>query len=46
MHELQNTLLSVCRISLGTFKSTVDNILQKHAPIKEMCSCKSSFIHQ
>ena len=35
MHELENALLRFSQISFGTFKSTVDNILQKHAPIKK-----------
>ena len=35
IHELESTFSSFCRISFGTFKSTVDNILQKHAPIKK-----------
>ena len=34
MHELESTLSSFSEISFGAFKSTVDNILQKHAPIK------------
>ena len=32
--ELESVLLSFSQISFGTFKRTVDNILQKHAPIK------------
>ena len=35
LHELEVTLSSFSQISLGTIKSTVDNILQKHAPIKK-----------
>ena len=35
MHELGSTLSSFSRISFGTFKSIVDNILQKHTPIKK-----------
>ena len=35
MHELESALASFSQISFGTFKSTVDNILQKHAPIKK-----------
>ena len=34
MHELESALTRFSQISFGTFKSTVDNILQKHAPIK------------
>ena len=34
MHELESALSRFVQISFGTFKSTVDNILQKHAPIK------------
>ena len=46
MHKLESTLSCFSQISFGAFKSTVDNILQKHAPIKkEICSEKSSFIH-
>ena len=35
MHELESTLSRFSQISFGTFKSTTDNILQKHAPIKK-----------
>ena len=35
MHELESALARFSQISLGTFKSTVDNMLQKHAPIKK-----------
>ena len=35
MHELESALTRFSQISFGTFKSTVDNILQKHAPIKK-----------
>ena len=35
MHELKSALAIFSLISFGTFKSTVDNILQKHAPIKK-----------
>ena len=35
MHELESALSSFSQISFGTFKSTVDKILQKHAPIKK-----------
>ena len=35
MHELESALARFSQISFGTFKSTVDNILQKHAPIKK-----------
>ena len=34
-HELESALAKFSQISFGTFKSTVDNILQKHAPIKK-----------
>ena len=33
MHELESALARFSQVSFGTFKSTVDNILQKHAPI-------------
>ena len=47
MNESESTLSSFSQISFGTFQSTVDNILQKHAPIKkEICLGKSSFIHK
>ena len=35
MHRLESTLSRVSQISFGSFKSTVDNIIQKHAPIKK-----------
>ena len=35
MHELESALAGFSQISFGTFKNTVDNILQKHAPIKK-----------
>ena len=35
MHELESALSTFSQISFGTFKSTVDNILQKYAPIKK-----------
>ena len=35
MHELESTSSRFSQISFGTFKSTTDNILQKHAPIKK-----------
>ena len=35
MHELESTSARFSQISFGTFKSFVDNILQKHAPIKK-----------
>ena len=35
MHELESALARFSQISFGIFKSTVDNILQKHAPIKK-----------
>ena len=35
MHELESSLSRFSQISFQTFKSTVDNILQKHAPIKK-----------
>ena len=35
MHEIQSALSRFSQISFGTFKNTVDNILQKHAPIKK-----------
>ena len=34
MHELESALSSFSQISFGTFKSIVDNILQKHASLK------------
>ena len=34
MHELESALARFSQISFGTFKSTVDNIIQKHAPLK------------
>ena len=38
MHELESALSSFPQISIGIFRSTVDNILQKHAPIKKRCA--------
>ena len=38
MHELESALSSFSQISFGIFRSTVDNILQKHAPIKKRCA--------
>ena len=35
MHELESVLSCFSQILFGTFKSTVDNTLQKHAPIKK-----------
>ena len=35
MNELESALARFSQISFGTFKSTFDNILQKHAPIKK-----------
>ena len=35
MHELETALARFSQISFGTFKYTVDYILQKHAPIKK-----------
>ena len=35
MHELESALARFSQISFRTFKSTVDNILQKHAAIKK-----------
>ena len=35
MHEIERALSRFSQISFGTFKNTVDNILQKHAPIKK-----------
>ena len=34
MHQLERALSSFFQISFGIFKVTVDNILQKYAPIK------------
>ena len=34
MNELESALAIFSQISFGTFKSTADNILQNHAPIK------------
>ena len=36
MHEIESALSRFSQISFGTFKNTVDNILQKHAPIKKI----------
>ena len=47
MHELESILQTFSQISFGTFKSTVDNILQKDATLKKViCPSKSSFIHK
>ena len=46
MSELESALSSFSQISFRTFKSTVDNILAKHAPMKKRCPGKSSFIHK
>ena len=49
MHELESTLSSFSQISFGRFKSTVDNILRKHASIKKRytrANQESRFIHQ
>ena len=52
IHELESTLLSFSQILFGTFKSIVDNILQKHAPIKNryvranQASLRSSKMHK
>ena len=35
MHELESALARFSQISFGTFKTTVGNIIQKHAPIKK-----------
>ena len=35
MHELESALARFSQIPFGTFKSTVNNLLQKHAPIKK-----------
>ena len=35
MNELESALARFSQILFGTFESTVDNILQKHAPIKK-----------
>ena len=35
MHELESASARFSQISFGTFKSTFDNVLQKHAPIKK-----------
>ena len=47
MHEFERALARFSQISFGTFKSTVDNILQKHAPIKKryVRSNQASFIN-
>ena len=47
MHELESALARFSQISFGTFNSTVDNILQKHAPIKKRCvrANQASFIN-
>ena len=46
VHELESALSRFSQISFGTFKSTFDNIPQKHAPIKKRCPGKSTFIHE
>ena len=47
MHELETALARFSQISFGTFKSTVDNILQKHASIKKryVWANQASFIN-
>ena len=47
MHELESALARFSQISLGTFKSTVDNMLQKHALIKKryVWANQASFIN-
>ena len=35
MHELERASSRFCQISFGKFKRIVDNIPQKHAPIKK-----------
>ena len=46
MNELESTLQSFSEISFRTFKSTVDSILQKHAPIKKRSLAnQASFIY-
>ena len=35
MNKLESALARFSQTLVGTFKSTVDNILQKHAPIKK-----------
>ena len=37
IHELESALSRFSQISFGAFKSAVDNVLQKHAPIKKRC---------
>ena len=47
MHGLESTLPSLSQISFETFKSTVDNILRKHAPLKKryVWANQASFIN-
>ena len=47
VHELEGTLPSFSQISFGTFKSNVDDILQRHAPINKryIRAIQSSFIN-
>ena len=47
MHGLESTLPSLSQISFETFKSTVDNILQKHAPLQKryVWANQASFIN-
>ena len=52
MHELEGTFLSFSQILFGTFKSILDNIFQKHAPLKKryvranQASLRSSKMHK
>ena len=48
MHKLESAFARFSQISFGTFKSTVDNILQKHAPIKKryVRANQASFINR
>ena len=36
MHELESALVRFSQISFGKFNSAVDNIFQKHAPMKKI----------
>ena len=47
IRELESALPSFSRISCGTFRSSVDNILQKHASIKKRYARanQASFVH-
>ena len=46
MHELESALSNFSQISFGTFKSTIANILQKHAPMKKRyAGVQASFIN-